>query len=107
VKHGLKNLFLVIFIFLLGFLTTLVWLTNEATEDFTEYKSFGINNYNIEFKNNTIQLRLDLGKPMSCKEAINIIGITPIDVRGQLYSPICIRVNDKEILISYRKVTDV
>lgn len=106
-KHRLKNLFLVIFIFLLGILTTLVWLTNEGSEDFTEYKRFGIDSYNIEFKNNTIQLQLDLGKPMSCKEAIDIIGITTIDVKGQLYSPICTRVENTKILISYRKVTDV
>ena len=84
-----------------------MWLTNETSEDFAEYKRFGINNYNIEFKNNTIQLQLDLAKPMSCDEAINIIGITTIDVKGQLYSPVCTRVEDTKILISYRKVTDV
>ena len=61
----------------------------------------GISHADLEFEGNSIFLNVYLLRPLTCKEVINQLGVSPISIKNKSYSPSCSTMSDRLIRISY------
>lgn len=66
-----------------------------------------INKVDIEFVDNKIYLNVEINEPMSCKETILQLGITPLDIKGRTFWPSCASLGPDLIKIVYTEVSEV
>jgi len=67
----------------------------------------GIVDVNIKYKDKKIFLMVELNKPLSCSNVIEILGVQQIVVKERTYTPDCKKINSKLMQITYTQVTEV
>ncbi len=69
--------------------------------DTTLLSKSGIKDLNVEYAENKIYLNVDLITPQSCTELIKTLGIHPIVIKSKIYQPVCSRVSEFQMRITY------
>ena len=65
--------------------------------------SDGISHAELEFEGNSIFLNVHLLRPLTCKEVINQLGVSPVWIKNRSYNPSCSTMSDRLIRISYKE----
>ena len=107
-RRSLGNLGLATLLSIVGSVLILNWLVNEdATKSFLVQTSVdtgsSVKQLDIEFKDSSILLNVQLNKPMSCKEVFSALDISDLPMKGKIYSPICTVVEPARIVITYKE----
>jgi hypothetical protein len=61
----------------------------------------GISRAELEFDGGRIFLNVHLLRPLTCREVINQLGVSPMWIKNKTYSPSCSTMSDRLIRISY------
>lgn len=69
--------------------------------DTTLLSKSGIKDLNVEYAENKIYLNVDLITPQSCSELIKTLGIHPIVIKSKTYQPVCSKVSEFQMRITY------
>ena len=107
-RRSLGNLGLATLLSIVGSVLILNWLVNEdATKSFLVQTSVdtgsSVKQLDIEFKDSSILLNVQLNKPMSCKEVFSALDISDLPMKGKIYSPICTTVKPELVVVTYRE----
>lgn len=107
-RRSLGNLGLATLLSIVGSVLILNWLVNEdATKSFLVQTSVdtgsSVKQLDIEFKDSSILLNVQLNKPMSCKEVFSALDISDLPMKGKIYSPICTVVEPARVVITYKE----
>ena len=79
-----------------------LWHSKESAED-ELYIGAGISHLDIEFKDKSILLNVQLSKPLSCKEVFSALGVEDIPLKSKVYSPACTSVTPSLVIITYKE----
>lgn len=66
-----------------------------------------INSLNIEFKDNNIVLNVHTSTPLTCREVIRALSISPITLKNKVYRPGCIKVSNTLMQVIYKETLSV
>ena len=75
----------------------------SQTQTSAEYSNASISNISLEIKNNSVQLIVELAKPMTCKEVFDALDIADLPLKGKVYSPLCTTVQQSKIIVTYKE----
>jgi hypothetical protein len=66
----------------------------------------GIDALDIEFKEQQIFLNVHTSYPMSCTEVVSNLGVAVLHIKRKTYEPICKKVTDTFLRITYTETFD-
>jgi len=66
----------------------------------------GIDTLDIEFKDQQIFLNVHMFKPMSCDEVVSNLGVAVLHIKHKTYQPICKKIDEKFLKITYTETID-
>lgn len=78
--------------------TTPVGLIDSAT-----LSKSGVSNLSVEHVNGKIYLNVELDNPTSCADLIKFLGIEPITIKTVIYQPVCSKLSNNSLRITYSK----
>ena len=73
------------------------------TQTSSEYKDENIADIGMTIGNNSVQLIVNLNKPMTCKELFAKLDITDLPLKNKVYSPACTTVQPTRIVVVYKE----
>lgn len=108
-RHGLVTVGISLALATVGAVLVLNWLVNDdIAKSFlihatAEHRQSGIGSVKVEFEENNILLNVNLTRPMSCADVIEILGVEDLPLRGKIYIPTCKTVKPESVVITYKK----
>jgi len=108
-RHGLVTVGISLAVAAVGAVLVLNWLVNDdIAKSFlihatVEHRQSGIGEMNVAFEDNDILLNVNLTRPMSCYDVIDLLGVEDLPLRGRIYVPTCKIVKPEYVVITYKK----
>lgn len=85
---------------------TLGWLMDDRPpgESFSlASTNDGINNIDLEFKNNAVHLNVHIDRPMTCDQVSTSLNLKSINVEDKVLIPECSKITTDLVIIVYRE----
>ncbi len=107
--RGLVTVGISVTLAFIGSVLILNWLVNDdmtktfLTHATEEHRQTGIKELSLETKGSEILLNVELNRPMSCPDVIEILGVENLPLRGKLYEPVCTVIGPKVMVIVYKE----